>query len=59
MGVGYVVVTGAVADRVAAAKAHYPRDSRFYDQLEQQGNRRFYQAATGKLAGPWVAVYEL
>ena len=25
MGVGYVVVTGAVADRVAAAKAHYPR----------------------------------
>ena len=47
MGVGYVVVTGAVADRAAAAKAHYPRDSRFYEQLEQQGNRRFYQAATG------------
>jgi hypothetical protein len=59
MGVGYVVVTGAVANRVAAAKEHYPRDARFYDQLERQGDRRFYQAATGKLAGPWVAVYEL
>jgi hypothetical protein len=59
MGVGYVVVTGAVADRVAAAADSYPRDSRFYAQLEQQGNRRFYQAATGTLAGPWVAVYEL
>ena len=59
MGVGYVVVTGAVADRVAAAAESYPRDSRFYEQLDQQGNRRFYQATTGKLAGPWVAVYEL
>ena len=57
--VGYVVVTGAVADRVAAAEDEYPRDARFYDQLARQGNRRFYRASNGKLAGPWVAVYEL
>jgi hypothetical protein len=59
LGVGYVLVTGAVADRVDAAADRYPRDARFYDELERQGNRRFYRAATGKLAGPWVAVYEL
>ncbi|HEX7256287.1 MAG TPA: hypothetical protein VF236_10205 [Gaiellaceae bacterium] len=57
--VGYVVVTGAVADRVEAARADYPRDARFYDRLAREGNRRFYRAPTGKLAGPWVAVYEL
>ena len=59
LGVGYVVVTGAVADRVRAAADDYPRDARFYDELARRGNRRFYRAATGKLAGPWVAVYEL
>jgi hypothetical protein len=57
--VAYVLVTGAVADRVRDAAEHYPRETRFYDQLERQGNRRFYRAGTGKLAGPWVAVYEL
>jgi 4-amino-4-deoxy-L-arabinose transferase-like glycosyltransferase len=59
LGVGYVVATGAVADRVAAAGGRYPQAARFYDQLERQGNRRFYRAGTGTLAGPWVAVYEL
>ncbi len=57
--VAYVLVTGAVADRVDAAAEQYPRETRFYDQLERQGKRRFYRAATGKLGGPWVAVYEL
>jgi 4-amino-4-deoxy-L-arabinose transferase-like glycosyltransferase len=57
--VGYVLVTGAVADRVRAAADDYPRDARFYEELEREGKRRFYRAATGKLAGPWVAVYEL
>ena len=59
LGVGYVVATGAVADRVRAAGKHYPDDLRFYEQLDRQGKRRFYRAGTGKLAGPWVAVYEL
>jgi 4-amino-4-deoxy-L-arabinose transferase-like glycosyltransferase len=57
--VGYVLVTGAVADRVEAAKDRYPRAARFYDELDRQGKRRFYRTGTGKLAGPWVAVYEL
>ncbi len=57
--VGYVLVTGAVADRVEAAGDRYPRDSRFYDELDRQGKRRFYRSGTGTLAGPWVAVYEL
>jgi hypothetical protein len=59
LNVGYVVVTGAVADRVRAAGGRYPRDLRFYRDLERQGKRRFYRTGTGKLAGPWVAVYEL
>jgi 4-amino-4-deoxy-L-arabinose transferase-like glycosyltransferase len=57
--VGYVLVTGAVADRVEAAKDRYPRAAHFYDELDRQGKRRFYRTGTGKLAGPWVAVYEL
>ncbi|HEU4941873.1 MAG TPA: glycosyltransferase 87 family protein [Gaiellaceae bacterium] len=59
LGVGYVVATGAVADPVAAAGDRYAYEKRFYDELERRGNRRFYRAAKGKLAGPWVAVYEL
>ncbi|HET8652431.1 MAG TPA: hypothetical protein VFM13_07655 [Gaiellaceae bacterium] len=59
LGVGFVVATGAVADHVGAARGRYPYERRFYAQLERRGNRRFYRAANGKLAGPWVAVYEL
>jgi hypothetical protein len=57
--VGYVVVTGAVADRVRAERGRYPTENAFYDELERRGNRRFYRDGVGKLAGPWVAVYEL
>jgi hypothetical protein len=59
LNVGYVLVTGAVADRVLAERERYPAESRFYDQLARRGNRRFYRKAVGKLAGPWVALYEL
>jgi 4-amino-4-deoxy-L-arabinose transferase-like glycosyltransferase len=59
LNVGYVLVTGAVADRVRAHRDLYPEESRFYDQLEQRGDRRFYREGVGTLAGPWVAVYEL
>ena len=57
--VGYVLVTGAVADRVLRERDRYPAESRFYDQLARVGKRRFYREGVGKLAGPWVAVYEL
>jgi hypothetical protein len=59
LNVGYVLVTGAVADRVRAERRRYPAESAFYDELERQWTRRFYRAGVGKLAGPWVAVYEL
>jgi hypothetical protein len=59
LNVGYVLVTGAVADRVRRARARYPYENRFYDELARGGDRRFYRRGVGKLAGPWVAVYEL
>jgi 4-amino-4-deoxy-L-arabinose transferase-like glycosyltransferase len=59
LNVGFVLVTGAVADRIRAEREHYPAESRFYDALARQGNRRFFRRGVGKLAGPWVAVYEL
>ncbi len=58
-GIEYVLVTGAVADRVLAAKSHYPREVRFYDQLRRQARRLYYVKAHDGLAGPWVAVYRL
>jgi 4-amino-4-deoxy-L-arabinose transferase-like glycosyltransferase len=58
-GIRYVVVTGAVADRVLAAREHYPREVRFYDQLQRQAKRLYYVRRGHGLAGPWVAVYRL
>ena len=56
-GVDYVLVTGAVADRVLAAATEYPVEARFYREL---GSRPTYRVDPGgELAGPWVAVYRL
>ena len=33
--VRYVIITGAVADRVLAARQHYPFESRFYDRVRK------------------------
>jgi hypothetical protein len=57
-GVSYVLVTGAIADRVLAARDRYPREARFYDQLRR--TRRVYHVQAGHgLTGPWVSVYRL
>ena len=57
-GVRYVFVTGAIVDRVLAARDRYPREARFYDQLRRE--KRVYQVQPGNgLTGPWVAVYRL
>jgi hypothetical protein len=57
-GVRYVLVTGAVADRVLAAREDYPRETRFYMQLAAQ--RRVYGLDPGgKYAGPWIRLYRL
>jgi hypothetical protein len=57
-GVRYAVVTGAVEDRVLAAREHYPRETAFYEAL-RRAKRVFYLAPGDRYAGPWVAVYHL
>ncbi len=59
IGIHDVVVTGAVTDRVLAARDRYPREAAFYDDLRAEARRVFYLQAGGDLAGPWVAVYRL
>lgn len=59
LGVLYVVVTGSITDRVLAARSHYPRETRFYEDLRRRTRRVYHLNPGGKLAGPWVAVYKL
>jgi len=57
-GVRYALVTGAIADRVLAARGHYPRETHFYEQLGRQ--RRVYDLEPDdRYAGPWVRLYRL
>jgi hypothetical protein len=57
-GVRYVIVTGAIADRVLAAPETYPAESDFYTDLDARAKRLFYREEDG-LNGPWVAVYRI
>jgi Glycosyltransferase family 87 len=57
-GVRYVVVTGAIADRVLAAPETYPAENDFYNDLDARAKRLFYVQQDG-LNGPWVAVYRI
>jgi hypothetical protein len=58
-GVDYVAVTGAIADRVLAARDEYPLEARFYEELERQATRVWRIDPGPDLAGPWVALYRL
>jgi hypothetical protein len=58
-GIGYVVVSGAVADRVREAAEEYPRETRFYADLERAARLVYRLGPGGGYAGPWVAVYRL
>ncbi len=58
-GVQYVLVTGAVADRVLAAGDRYPREARFYQDLQVQAKRVYHVQPGHGLTGPWVSVYRL
>ncbi|MFL5934350.1 MAG: glycosyltransferase 87 family protein [Gaiellaceae bacterium] len=58
-GIEYVVISGAVADRVRAAAADYPAEARFYAALERRARRVYRLEPGGKYVGPWVAVYRL
>ena len=59
-GVGWVLVSGVVTDRVLAAPDRYPREAAFYEALGH-GRRAAYVVLPGDggLAGPWVRVYRL
>ena len=57
-GVAYVVVTGAVEDRLLDAADHYPRETRFYSDLRR--TRRVYALhPRTRLAGPWIEIYRI
>jgi 4-amino-4-deoxy-L-arabinose transferase-like glycosyltransferase len=58
-GVRYVVVTGAVADRVLAAREDYPFEARFYEQVRKLRRVFYVRKNQNGLNGPWVAVYRL
>ena len=58
-GIRVAIVTGAVADRVLAARDRYPREAAFYDELRRRARRLYYVAKRDGRAGPWVAVYRL
>jgi hypothetical protein len=59
LGVQAVVVTGAVTDRVLAARDRYRREAAFYDQLATSTRRLYYLRPGDRYAGPWVAIYRL
>jgi hypothetical protein len=54
-GASWILVSGAVADRVLAAHDEYPKRSAFYARLTQPAFR--LRAHDGTF-GPWVAVYQ-
>jgi 4-amino-4-deoxy-L-arabinose transferase-like glycosyltransferase len=58
-GVRFVIATGAIADRVRAAADRYPRETRFYDELQTRA-KLLYRVGDGRdRSGPWVAIYRL
>jgi len=59
LGIRLVVVSGAVTNRVLAARDRYPREAAFYDRLASTGRRVYYLRPGDRYAGPWVAIYRL
>jgi hypothetical protein len=57
--VHYVIVTGAVADRVLDAREHYPFEARFYERVRRLKRVFYVRKDQDGLNGPWVAIYRL
>ena len=57
-GIGYVLVTSSVTERVLRARDHYPLESRFYDALSRLHPVVDVEPGHG-LAGPWVRLYKI
>ena len=58
-GARWLVVSGAITDRVLGARDRYPRESRFYDSLARLRPAFEVRPDEPGLAGPWVRVYRL
>lgn len=58
-GVRYIVLTGAVEDRVFAARDRYPRETRFVEETRRQARRIYSIRPDRDLSGHWVEVYRL
>ena len=58
-GVRWLVVGGSVTDRVLAASASYPREARFYRELEQLRPAYATPEQPGRRARPWLRVYRV
>jgi 4-amino-4-deoxy-L-arabinose transferase-like glycosyltransferase len=58
-GARYVLVSGAVADRVLRARDRYPLQAAFYDELGAKALRVLRVEPGGGTSGPWVALYRL
>jgi 4-amino-4-deoxy-L-arabinose transferase-like glycosyltransferase len=57
-GIYYVLVTGAVTDRVLRARSDYPFESLFYDSLTRLRPVVDVEPGHG-LTGPWVRLYRI
>ena len=55
----FLVLTGAVEDRVLAAAAHYPRETVFVQEARREGKRVFQVRPDGRFGGHWVEVFRL
>jgi 4-amino-4-deoxy-L-arabinose transferase-like glycosyltransferase len=58
-GVSYLVLTGAVEDRVLAAREHYPREAAFVQEARREATRVYRRGPDGRLGGHWVEVFRL
>jgi hypothetical protein len=58
-GIRYVIVTGAVTDRVLAARDKYPREAAFYVALRSRTRLAYHLEPGDGRAGPWVSIYRL
>jgi hypothetical protein len=58
-GVRYLVLTGAVEDRVLAARERYPRETRFLRDARRGTKLVYHVRPNGNLGGHWVEVYRL
>lgn len=60
IGVKWLILSGAVTDRVLAAPDRYPREAAFYERVGHGSEPAFtvFPSEPG-LAGPWVRIYRL